>query len=91
VNLFTEPVRPASRQPLPRSGSDLKTDDLTMTNPDEKIVSMRVLEIELYEAIKTQAKAEGVLVKEWINRALHHELVRVRRERTQLEAQLGEE
>jgi hypothetical protein len=34
----------------------------------------------LYTAVKAQAKAEGIRVKYWVERALHHELARSRKE-----------
>jgi predicted DNA binding CopG/RHH family protein len=63
---------------------------MTKTNT-EKVVSMRVLEVKLYETIKAQAKAEGMQLKDWIDRALHNELARSRMQRSRLEAHLAEE
>ena len=34
----------------------------------------------LYAKVKAQAKAEGMLVKDWIERAVIHELVRARKQ-----------
>jgi hypothetical protein len=62
-----------------------------MTTPQEKTVSVRGLDVALYEQVKAQAKAEGMLVRDWIERALTNELVRVRREQLRMEVRIGEE
>jgi hypothetical protein len=64
---------------------------LTMTKPKEKTVSVRGFNIDFYAKVKAQAKAEGVLVKDWIERALIHELARARKQPMLLEAELGEQ
>jgi len=53
---------------------------LTMTKPKEKTVCLRCFEVALYAKVKAQAKAEGMLVKDWIERAVIHELVRARKQ-----------
>jgi hypothetical protein len=50
---------------------------LTMTEHKRKTVCVIGFEVDLYEKVKAQAKAEGMLVRDWIERALIHELVRV--------------
>jgi hypothetical protein len=54
----------------------------------QKTVCVRGLDVALYPRVKAQAKAEGMLVREWIERALTHELVRVHRE--QMRTEVGE-
>ena len=41
---------------------------LTMTKPKEKTVCVRSFEVALYAKVKAQAKAEGMLVRDWIER-----------------------
>jgi hypothetical protein len=60
---------------------------LTLTKPKEKIVCLRNFEVALYADVKAQAKAEGLLVKDWIERAVIHELVRARKQPLVLEAE----
>ena len=51
---------------------------------------VRGFEVALYAEVKAQAKAEGMLIKDWIERALIHELVRSRQQPLRLKADLGE-
>jgi len=53
---------------------------LTMTKPKEKTVCLRSFEVALYAKVKAQAKAERMLLKDWIERAVIHELVRARKQ-----------
>ena len=64
---------------------------LTMTKPEEKTVCVRGFNVDFYAKVKAQAKAEGMLVKDWIERALIHELVRASKQPLPLEAELGEQ
>ena len=64
---------------------------LTMTEPKRKTVCVRGFDVDLYAKVKAQAKAEGMLVKDWIERALIHELVRARQQQLRREADLGEQ
>jgi hypothetical protein len=67
---------------------------LTMTKPHGKAVCVRGVEVALYAEVKAQAKAEGMLVKDWIERAVMHELVRARQQTQQTqrrEADQGEQ
>jgi len=52
---------------------------------------VRGFEVALYAEVKAQAKAEGMLIKDWIERALIHELVRASKQPLPLEAELGEQ
>jgi hypothetical protein len=54
--------------------------------PKGKTVCLRNIDPVLYAAVKAQAKAEGIWVKGLVERALHHELARLRKE-----TPLGEE
>jgi hypothetical protein len=63
---------------------------LTMTEPKRKTVCVRGFEVDLYEKVKAQAKAEGMLVRDWIERAVIHELVRAHKEQVRMEADLSD-
>jgi hypothetical protein len=63
---------------------------LTMTKPKRKTICLRDFDANLYAVVKAQAKAEGMLIKDWIERALTHELVRARKEQVRMEADLSD-
>jgi hypothetical protein len=63
---------------------------LTMTKPKEKTVCVRGFDVDLYAAVKARAKAEGMLVRDWLERALIHELARARKEELRMEANLSD-
>ena len=52
---------------------------------------MRGFEVALYAEVKAQAKAEGMPVKDWIERAVMHELVRARQQPQRWEADQREQ
>ena len=49
-----------------------------MQKPGKIQVGVRKVERALWAGAKTQAKAEGVTLQEWVERALVHELARAR-------------
>ena len=59
---------------------------LRMAKPEAKTICVRGFEAALYAEVKAQAKAEGMLIKDWIERALIRELVRSRQQPPRLEA-----
>ena len=61
-----------------------------MTKPEAKTICVRGFEAALYAEVKAQAKAEGMLIKDWIERAVTHELVRARKEQVRMEADLSD-
>jgi hypothetical protein len=61
------------------------------TKPKKKTVCVRGFDIDFYAKVKAQAKEEGMLVKDWIERALIHELVRARKQPLPVEAELGQQ
>ena len=61
-----------------------------MTKPQERTVCLRTFEVALYAKVKAQAKAEEMLVKDWIERALIHELARARKEQVRVQADLSD-
>ena len=61
-----------------------------MQKPEKIQVGVRKVERALWAGAKTQAKAEGVTLQEWVERALVHELARARaREREERSASCG--
>jgi hypothetical protein len=54
--------------------------------PKQKTICVRRFDVDLHAVVKAQAKAEGMLVRDWIERALTHELARARKEHVRMEA-----
>jgi hypothetical protein len=60
-----------------------------MTEPKCKTVCVKRFDADLYEKVKAQAEAEGILIRDWIEREIH-ELARTRKERVRSEADLSD-
>ena len=58
------------------------------TKPKRKTVCLRGFDVHLHAVVKAQAKAEGMLVRDWLERAVIRELARTRREQVRIEADL---
>ena len=63
---------------------------MTTIKPRRKTVCVRGFDVDLYAVVKARAKAEGVLVRDWLERALIHELARARKQELRMEAELSD-
>jgi hypothetical protein len=63
---------------------------MTRTKPKRKTLCVRGFDVDLHAVVKAQAKAEGMLVRDWLERAVVHELARARKEQVRREADLSD-
>lgn len=57
-----------------------------MKKPTRKTVCIRGFDAKLFAQIKTQAQADDLLVRDWLERAAIYELARQRKLQTRIEA-----